>query len=174
MSGTLPAGNLGRNGSLFGRPGAPSFIKNPGPSIHSTRSLMALKFPISPKVPIRSNKFNHLGGYGFFAVSGGFRPRIAPMTGKRESQRRWIKKEPHAREAYAWIVVEKPLTSPTTTDRGRPYGTPKPAEILAFRPSDRVRAPVSVSNRLGADAPPPGPASERAALRQDRVARVGN
>ncbi len=77
---TLRAGNLGRNGSLFGRPKAPNSIKKIGPSIDSTRSLMALKFPIPPKVPTRSNKFNHLGGRGFFAVSAGFRARIAPMT----------------------------------------------------------------------------------------------
>jgi hypothetical protein len=76
----LLAGKLGRNGSLFGRPDAATFIKKPGPSIDSTRSLTALKFPISPKFPTRAKKFNHLGGRGFFAVSGGFRPRIAPRT----------------------------------------------------------------------------------------------
>jgi len=80
MSRTLRAGNLGRNGSLFGRPEAPNFIKKPDPSIDSTRSLIALKFPISPEVPTRSSEFNHLSGRGFFAVSGGFRPRVAPMT----------------------------------------------------------------------------------------------
>jgi hypothetical protein len=80
MSEILAAGKLGRRGRLFARSEAPNFVENQGPFIDSTRSLSAVKFPKFPKFPTRFNKFNHLGGCGFFAVSGGFRPRIAPMT----------------------------------------------------------------------------------------------
>jgi hypothetical protein len=68
MSRTLRAGNLGRNGKPFGRLEAPNFFKLG--SVYGLHTFAdALKFPISPKVPTRPNKFNHLVGRGFFAVS---------------------------------------------------------------------------------------------------------